>query len=70
MSGVPEASPPNRGRYESVSDILPVLEKFKELRSFWETRDAVLSGERSEAKRTHGPRKFNIVQSATGERLN
>lgn len=71
MNDEPQPRIPEQPKYESARDVIPVLDKLKELKSFWRTRQAVLGGEalheltKDELKQRElmGPWKFNIVQS-------
>jgi len=69
MSQEPEF--PGDSPYESGREVIPIVERLKELKSFWKTRSAVLSGEilsdltkdQLRQRELMGPWKFNIVQS-------
>src|SRR5579864_4728589 len=66
MSQEPEL--PGESPYESGREVIPIVERLKELKSFWKTRSAVLSGEilsdltkdQLRQRELMGPWKFNI----------
>lgn len=72
MSPSPQPGLPEAPQFESARDVVPLLDKLKDLKVFWRTRQAILNGEslheltKDELKQRElmGPLKFNIFQSA------